>query len=61
MEVVMDRAWREENVRRVKQMAIWYKQDGRDKPDHPQSGTYTGLAAKYSKKPCKESQPTPST
>ena len=61
MDVVMDKAWPEENVRRVKQMAIWYEQDGRDNPEHPQSGTYTGLAAKSSEKTCKESQPTPST
>ena len=57
----MDKAWRDENARRVKQMDIWFKQDGRDKPDHPQAGTYTGLAAKYSEKLCKDPQPTPST
>ncbi len=61
MDVVMDRAWREENVRRVKQMSKWYYEDGRDKPEHPQHGLYTGLAAKYSEKPCKDPQPTPST
>ena len=61
MDFVMDKAWREENVRRVEQMAIWYKQDGRDKPDHPQAGLYTGLRQKYAPEQCKESQPTPST
>ncbi len=57
----MNKAWREENVRRVKQMSKWYYEDGRDKPEHPQHGLYTGLAAKYSEEPCKDPQPTLST
>ena len=61
MEFVMDRAWREENARRVEQMAVWYLKDGRDKEDHPKHGLYTGLSAKYSEKSCKDPQPTPSS
>ena len=61
MEVEMNKAWREENIRRVKQMSKWYYEDGRDKEDHPQHGLYTGLAAKYSEEQCKLPQPTPST
>ena len=57
----MNKAWREENIRRVKQMSKWYYEDGRDKEDHPQHGLYTGLAAKYSEEQCKLPQPTPST
>lgn len=37
------RKWREENAARVKRMQIWYEEDCRDNPDHPQHGLYTGL------------------
>jgi len=36
--------WNEENKRRVKLLSIWYLEDGRDNPEHPQHGLYTGLA-----------------
>lgn len=41
---VMDRAWREENKRRVKRMRELYQLDNRDTdPNHPYAGLYTGL------------------
>ena len=43
MDVVMDRAWREENIRRVKRMTELYKLDNRDDPSHSKTGTYSGL------------------
>jgi tRNA A37 N6-isopentenylltransferase MiaA len=44
MTAVMDRAWREENIRRVKRMNELYKLDERDTdPNHPHKGTFTGL------------------
>ena len=43
MTVVMDRAWREENERRVKRMDELFKLDQRNDPKHPKTGTYTGL------------------
>ena len=43
MDFVMDRAWREENTRRVKRMNELYKLDERDKKDHPKAGLFTGL------------------
>ena len=43
MTAVMDRAWREENIRRVKRMDELYKLDQRDDPSHPKSGTFSGL------------------
>jgi hypothetical protein len=42
MTVVMDRAWREENERRVKRMDELFKLDERDK-EGPHQGTFTGL------------------
>ena len=39
----MDRAWREENIRRVKRMTELYKLDNRDDPSHRKAGTYSGL------------------
>ena len=43
MTVVMDRAWREENERRVKRMDELFKLDQRDDPSHLKHGLYTGL------------------
>ena len=43
MDFVMDRAWREENNRRVKRMNELFQLDGRDKKDHPKAGLFTGL------------------
>jgi hypothetical protein len=36
--------WIAENQRRVKLLSIWYLEDGRDNPEHPKHGLYTGLA-----------------
>ena len=36
----------EEDRQRVMNMERWYIMDGRHRPDHPQHGLYTGLAAK---------------
>ena len=38
--------WVEEDRQRVLNMERWYILDGRHRPDHPQHGIYTGLAAK---------------
>ena len=38
--------WLEEDRQRVMNMERWYILDGRHRPDHPQHGIYTGLAAK---------------
>ena len=42
MTVVMDRAWRDENERRVKRMDELFKHDQRNDPKHPRHGLYTG-------------------
>lgn len=39
--------WRKEDEARVEHLERLYFLDGRDKPDHPQAFTYTGLAQKY--------------
>ena len=36
--------WIKENHNRVKLMKIWYTEDGRDNPEHPMHGLFTGLA-----------------
>ena len=38
------RDWIQENERRVKLLNIWYLEDGRENPNHPQHGLFTGLA-----------------
>ena len=35
--------WVEEDRQRVKRMDELFLRDGRDKSDHPQNGTYSGL------------------
>ena len=36
--------WIKDNQNRVKLLHIWYKEDGRDNPEHPMHGLFTGLA-----------------
>ena len=40
---VFTEEWRRENERRVKDLNKRYKEDGRDKEDHPLHGLFTGL------------------
>ena len=39
--------WRLEDMKRVKLLNIWYLEDGRNNPEHPQHALFTGLAQKY--------------
>lgn len=36
--------WVKENAARNKLMSIWYTEDGRNDPNHPKHGLYSGLA-----------------
>tara|TARA_Y100001973_G_scaffold46219_1_gene68910 strand:+ start:342 stop:524 length:183 start_codon:yes stop_codon:yes gene_type:complete len=42
-----DTRWIKEDEKRMKLLNIWYLEDGRNNPDHPQHGVFTGLAEKY--------------
>ena len=46
MSTVMGPKWVEENRQRALRMQRLFVLDGRHRPDHPQAGLYTGLAAK---------------
>ena len=41
---------------RVRIMDERYKKSGRDKPEHPMHGLYTGLAAEYEQVPNNDSE-----
>ena len=46
MKLEMGKEWAEEQAQRAIRMNNLYVLDGRHRPDHPQHGIYTGLAAK---------------
>ena len=46
MKLEMGKKWAEEQRQRTLRMDRLYVLDGRHRPDHPQHGLFTGLAAK---------------
>ena len=59
----MGRAWVEEQSARQARLEALYKESGREDPEHPQHGLYTGLNQQYleSEKCKKEKEFIPST